>query len=52
MTGLFLAAQRGTHLSNFDAESLLDQFLSSVQRATIPATAVLYSQQRRQLEVA
>jgi hypothetical protein len=51
MTGLFLATYRGTHLSTFDAESLLDKLLPSVQRANLPAIAVLYLQ-RRQLDAA
>jgi hypothetical protein len=47
MIGLFQSANRGTHLSDFDAESRHDKFLQSIQRVDSPATAVLYSQQRQ-----
>jgi hypothetical protein len=47
MTRLYAAAHRGLSFSTFDAETLPDTFLSSVQRAKTPAIAVLTSQQRQ-----
>ncbi|HEY1858866.1 MAG TPA: hypothetical protein VGG61_00835 [Gemmataceae bacterium] len=47
MIGLFPAAPLGSHLSNIDAETFLDELLQSVPRADRPATAVLCAQQRQ-----